>query len=147
MNKKEFHQLSMIMNAAALLQDDSLMNDSRVLISTELADKLTKAAFKDDDEYVFDTKCDEDFIAKYALTPEAYREKVFKMRLSDIGISNRTVNCLSKLGVNIVADIMQYAPAYFKRKRCGIGDTGIDEIKDSLRCRGIDWPVNKPLYK
>lgn len=146
MNKKEFHQLAMIINAASLAQTVK-DNDTLVGYAIDIADKLTEVAFKDDEEYVFDTKDDENFIAKYALTPEAYREKVFKMRLSDVGISNRTVNCLSKIGVNIVADIMQYAPAYFKRKRCGIGDTGIDEIKDSLHCRGIDWPVNKPLYK
>lgn len=146
MNKKEFHQLAMIINAASLAQtvED---NDTLVGYAIDIADKLTEAAFKDDDEYVFDTKCDEDFIAKYALTPEAYREKVFKMRLSDIGISNRTVNCLSKLGVNIVADIMQYHPAYFHRKHCGLGKASIDEIMEKLNEHGIDWPVSKPLYR
>ena len=146
MNKKEFHQLAMIINAASLAQtvED---NDTLVGYAIEIADKLTEAAFKDDEEYVFDTKDDENFIAKYALTPEAYREKVFQMRLSDIGISNRTVNCLSKLGVNIVADIMQYHPAYFHRKHCGLGKASIDEIMEKLNEHGIDWPVSKPLYR
>ena len=146
MNKKEFHQLAMIINAASLAQtvED---NDTLVGYAIDIASKLTEAAFKNDEEYAFDTKDDENFIAKYALTPEAYREKVFKMRLSDIGISNRTVNCLSKLGVSTVADIMQYHPAYLHRKHCGLGKASIDEIKDSLRCRGIDWPVSKPLYR
>ena len=146
MNKKEFHQLAMIITAASManmnISDDRIVNGS-----IRIADKLTEAAFKDDEEYAFDTKDDENFIAKYALTPEAYREKVFKMRLSDIGISNRTVNCLSKLGVNIVADIMQYHPAYFHRKHCGLGKASIDEIMEKLNEHGVDWPVSKPLYR
>lgn len=70
---------------------------------------------------------------------ESYEQKVSKIKIEDLKLSNRTTHALEKSGIAVVGELIAGTESDLRNSVRGLGDKGIVEIKKALGNLGLTF--------